>query len=71
MSQLQQASLKYGISKDVLVEMLTMATKWPFAPLDDCLKEIEPQIKSLKRLTKYLNEEAKKTKSNVLKKASR
>ena len=56
MSQLQKASLKYGVSKDVLVEMLSMTTEWPFAPLDDCLKEIEPQIQSLKRLTKYLDE---------------
>ena len=56
MSQLQQASLKYDISKDVLLGMLEMNTQWPFASLDDCLKEIEPQIQSLKRLTKYLDE---------------
>ena len=55
MSQLQKASLRYGVSKNVLLEMLEQ-TKWPFAPLDDCLKEIEPQIQSLKRLTKYLDD---------------
>lgn len=56
MSKIQDEALKWGISKDILVELLCMHTKWPFQDFDECMKQIKPYLRNYAKLSSMIND---------------